>query len=101
LFFCEKEDTAQVCQLVDKLHEIYPMVEFVKVDDSIEDWKQMILMSCCNDHIIANSSFSWWGAYFNDNIDKRVIYPSQWFGPVLQHNDTRDLCPSGWIKIEV
>ncbi|MFM8313149.1 MAG: alpha-1,2-fucosyltransferase [Deltaproteobacteria bacterium] len=60
----------------------------------------MLLMSVCKDNIIANSSFSWWGAYFNSNPNKIVTYPSKWFGPIAGH-DTRDLCPPEWNKINV
>jgi hypothetical protein len=71
---------------------------FYKVPDMFEDWKQMLLMSVCDHNIIANSTFSWWGAYFNQNPGKMVCYPSAWFGPALNH-DTRDLFPAGWVKI--
>jgi len=98
LYFCEKEDNARVLSAIDELKEIYSDIEFIKVDDSIEDWKQMLLMSLCHDNIIANSSFSWWGAHFNDTVDKIVCYPCLWFGPAAPHN-VRDLCPSSWQKI--
>lgn len=52
----------------------------------------------CEHGIIGNSSFSWWGFYLNNNPNKKVIYPSNWFGPGLNH-DTKDLCPPEWIKI--
>ena len=80
---------------------MFPLCKFIKSDQSIEDWKQMLMMSCCRHNIIANSSFSWWSAYFNSHTDKIVCYPSQWFGPNLAHNDTRDLCPDSWKKIDV
>jgi hypothetical protein len=99
-FFCEKEDNDIVYNMIDKLNKKYPSIEFVKIDDTIPDWKQMLIMSCCDDNIIANSSFSWWGAYFNDKPNKIVCYPSKWFGHNM-NNDTRDLCPSSWKKIEI
>jgi hypothetical protein len=71
---------------------------FYKVPDMFEDWKQLLLMSVCDHNIIANSTFSWWGAYFNHNPGKMVCYPSTWFGPALKH-DTRDLFPADWVKI--
>jgi hypothetical protein len=53
-------------------------------------------MSCCNYNIIANSSFSWWGAYLNTNPNKIVCYPKTWF---VNNTDTSDLCPLEWKKI--
>lgn len=58
----------------------------------------MCLMTLCNYHIIANSSFSWWGAWLSSS--KKVIVPERWFGPPLsEQNDTKDLIPERWIKI--
>lgn len=74
-------------------------IQFHFVRDTIADWQQMLLMSVCDHNIIANSTFSWWGSYFNANPGKVVCYPSVWFGPGVSH-DTRDLCPESWTKIE-
>jgi len=62
--------------------------------------QDMALMMKCANNIIANSSFSWWGAYFNMRGEYKVIAPATWFGPTLSptHN-TKDLLPDNWIKI--
>jgi hypothetical protein len=101
LYFCEKEDNSEVLQMITKLSKMYSGFTFVKVDDTIEDWKQLMLMSLCDHNIIANSSFSWWGAYFNENDNKIVCYPSVWFGPSLAQKDVSDMTPPEWNKILV
>jgi hypothetical protein len=55
-------------------------------------------MSLCTHNIIANSSFSWWGAWLNENKDKKVIAPINWFGPSSNFY-TGDIIPEKWIKI--
>lgn len=58
--------------------------------------EDMRLMSFCRHHIIANSSFSWWGAWLNPNPGKIVIAPRKWFSGF--EADTRDLYPEGWLR---
>lgn len=99
LYFCQEEDNLTVREIIDKLSDEFPGIIFEKADDSIPDWQQLLLMSCCNDNIIANSTFSWWGAYFNEKPSKIVCYPGKWFGPKLEH-DLNDLFPSEWHKID-
>jgi hypothetical protein len=103
LYFCEEEDNEYVTQVIDYLKTTIPQrsVEFVKVDDTIADWKQLLLMSCCNSHIIANSSYSWWGAYLCPEKTKQVCYPSKWFGPGMGNVIVDDLFPSNWKKITI
>lgn len=98
-YFCEKEDNDEVNKTIMQLQTKFLGLEFVKVQDDLEDWKQMLLMSLCNDNIIANSSFSWWGAYFNVNPDKIVCYPSLWFGDKIMNENVDDLFPDSWEKI--
>ena len=62
------------------------------------DYEDLHLMSMCKNNIIANSSFSWWGAWLNSNPNKVVIAPKIWFGSAINHN-TKDLLPQSWITI--
>lgn len=100
LYFCEEQDIDDVLDIVNKLSTNFPTYNFKRGEKDLEDWEQMLLMSLCHHNIIANSTFSWWAAHFNSWRDKIVCYPSVWFGKVAK-NDTRDLCPSEWIKIIV
>ena len=68
--------------------------------DNLDDFEELYLMSLCNNNIIANSSFSWWGAWMNENPKKLVIGPKKWFGDLLQINNTKDLIPENWISID-
>ncbi len=63
--------------------------------DDYEDWYDMWLMSCCRHNIIANSSFSWWGAWLNGSMDKQVIAPRKW----IAGKEISDICPESWIRI--
>lgn len=97
LYFCEDDDHEEVEQKIAELKEVFQL-EFIRGGYELEDWEQMLQMSLCKYNIIANSTFSWWGAYFNTNKEQIVVYPSVWFGPKAKH-DTKDLFPSDWIAI--
>lgn len=73
-----------------------PQFSFAEKNTPLKDIE---LMSGCEHNIIANSSFSWWGAWLNQNPDKIVIAPNVWFGPGNDHLNTKDLIPESWIRI--
>ena len=56
------------------------------VVEGLEDYEELWMISLCNNNIMSNSSFSWWGSYLNKNIDKQVYVPSIWFGPKGEKN---------------
>lgn len=63
----------------------------------IADYEELALMSSCNDNILANSSFSWWGAWLNPHKEKIVIAPHHWFAD--NSKSTADLIPQSWIQL--
>jgi hypothetical protein len=95
LIFGELCDNEKIAHAITNIHA-YHNIEIVLCDYSIPDYEQLLLMSLTSHNIIANSTFSWWGAYFNNNINKIVCYPSLWNG---SNNNVKDLFPDSWIKI--
>lgn len=77
----------------EKLKTNYPLY-FVEKQ---QDYQDLFLMSLCRHNIIANSSFSWWGAWLNDNPERIVFAPKKWFN----NTDiiTSDLLPNEWMKM--
>jgi hypothetical protein len=72
--------------------------EFVFVSSpTTKDYEELILMSRCYHQIIANSSFSWWGAWLNRNPHKVVIAPKKWFNS--KRPDSSEIIPDNWIKL--
>jgi hypothetical protein len=79
-----------------------PMDNSYIVEGNIDknSWKDMALMTHCKHHIIANSSFSWWGAWLNPSCNKIVIAPDRWF-KAMPAEIIRDLIPEKWTVLPV
>jgi hypothetical protein len=73
--------------------------KIITINTGKQSYMDLILMSNCKHNIIANSSFSWWGAWLNQNANKIVIAPKKWFKTGQYVETTYDLIPKSWLKI--
>lgn len=80
-----------------KKQELFVDDRFLIPEES-DSYHDLCLMTMCSDFIIANSSFSWWGAWLANT--GKVFYPSVWFGAAIDNN-TEDMVPESWSKIEI
>lgn len=71
--------------------------ELVFVENE-KDYMDLYLMSMCKHHVIANSSFSWWGAWLGNDPEQIVVAPKKWFGKNKSISDI-DIIPSNWIRL--
>lgn len=74
----------------------YEQIEIVDDWDGKQEWVDMFLMSQCTHNVIANSSYSWWGAWLNQHENKMVICPSKW----TNNNTNKDTICKGWIRTD-
>lgn len=68
---------------------------FVDWNKRETSFRDMELMSYCRNNIIANSTFSWWGAWLNEHSEKIVVAPSQW----MRSGGWDDIIPEGWVRV--
>jgi hypothetical protein len=73
----------------------YEGTVFVDPQPDGREFEDMHLMSKCRHHILANSSFSWWGAWLNSSPDKKVIAPERW---ALVETNLNDRLPASWVR---
>ena len=66
-------------------------------NSSDNNYEDLRLMASCNHNIIANSSFSWWGAWLNKNPNKIIIAPKLWYAN--QKIENRDITPKNWLRM--
>ena len=74
-------------------------VLFVDVNDAKNDFQDLRLISSCKHHILANSTFSWWGAWLNNYQSKIVIAPKQWFADPVKNSFHKNIIPKEWIRL--
>jgi hypothetical protein len=105
LYFCEQDDQTYVEKQFIQPLQNHPQLQgkftFQCIDHTLADWEQMVVMSLCKHHVIANSTFSWWGAYLEMGAAPHVYYPATWFGPAMGDKNMADLFPPQWQKITI
>jgi hypothetical protein len=94
------ESKHEINDILDLLYKLFPTIKFTYINggSAIND---LFIMSKHKHNIIANSSFSWWSAYLNDNENKIVCYPSKYYCGNLSHISTIDMYPDFWKEIDI
>ena len=96
-FYIFSNDINWCKENLSKILESFSVI-YVTGNNADNSYRDMQLMSLCRHNIIANSAFSWWGAYLNANEDKIVVAPDKWFNT---DKDQSDIVPEGWIQLPI
>ena len=108
LCFYEKQSREPANKIIHSLELDKDLLQFpieywhfndITKDQSITDIEEMAIMSHCDHHIIANSTYSWWSAYINENTDKIVCYPNEWYNHQLYYLSITGFNADGFIPI--
>lgn len=94
-FFVFSDDIEWAKNILDFIRDKQIIEHFENSNHS--DVQELWLMSQCKNHVIANSSFSWWGAWLSKNDNKLIVAPRKWF--LNSPHDTKDLIPESWIRM--
>jgi len=99
LCFCDEPTDAGYVRLIERLRARFPGLNFEQAEAGgagSQDWEQLMVMSQCGQHILANSTFSWWAAYLGN--PSLVCFPKQWFCPSVEKN-IGEMCPAHWVAL--
>lgn len=107
LWYCHSPDINRVNDnYIVQLSSMFNQIEFKQMDKMDNDYEEILCISLCNHNIIANSTFSWWSAYLNNNVNKIVCYPETWYGNNIINNEITNeqnktrMFPKQWTKID-
>lgn len=102
-----KDFVSKGFQFMDKmergiLHHVKNEDLTIQFSEGKTEFEDLSLMASCSHHIIANSTFSWWGAFLGHNPDKIIVSPhyENWFGPGFTGSAPKDLIPPEWHQIK-
>jgi hypothetical protein len=96
LLFYEQSDVQNISNIIITLKKEFCYCIFKEIPINITEQEQLIMMSLCRSNIISNSTFSWWGANLNTNVEKNICVPYMWYTNIkILH----DLIPEKWEQI--
>jgi len=103
IVFGEKDDDEIIDDFINEFKNKFPGLmfdKFYEINNKNKDYQELMYMASCNHIITANSTYSWFAGYLNNNKNKKIIYSDKWFGCNNSHLKTKDLFPPEWICIK-